>query len=101
MNFNLTKPDGSYFSVRMKSKEQVVLIEEKGKSPRLSLFSKCKVTSIDNNGTISSNEENFDTLGDVYLEMCSRFGITAQQDISRVFDYDGNTFDEKLADMGL
>lgn len=101
MNFNLTKPDGSYFSVRMKSKEPVVLIEEEGKPPRISVFSKCKVSSIDNNGTITNNEECFDTLREVYNEMCTRFGIATQQEISRVFDYDGKTFDLKIKEMGL
>jgi len=101
MNFNLTKPDGSYFSVRMKSKESIVLIEEEGKAPRISVFSKCKVSSIDNNGTITNNEENFDTLKEVYEEMCNRFGIATRQDISRIFDYDGKTFDQKITEMGL
>lgn len=101
INFNLTKPDGSHFSVRMKSKEQVVLIEEEGKAPRISVFSKCRVASIDNNGTIANNEENFDTLREVYNEMCTRFGIAPQQDISREFDYDGKTFDQKLTEMEL
>ncbi len=101
MNFNLNKPDGSYFSVRMKSKEPVVLIEEDGKPVRISVFSKCKVSSIDNNGTITTNEENFDTIMEVYGEMCTRFGIAKQPDISREFDYDGKSFDQKLAEMGL
>ncbi|MEM7298936.1 MAG: hypothetical protein AAF391_11795, partial [Bacteroidota bacterium] len=101
MNFNLTKPDGSYFSVRMKSKERVVLIEEEGKPPRVSVFSKCKVSSIDNGGTITNNEENFDTIKEAYHQMCSRFGIAPQQDISREFDYDGKTFDQKITEMGL
>lgn len=100
-NFNLTKPDGSYFSVRMKSKEQVVLIEEDGNTPRISIFSKCKVSSIDINGTITNDEENFDTLREVYNEMCNRFGIAPKQDISREFDYDGKTFDQKIIEMGL
>ncbi|AYN68826.1 hypothetical protein D1013_16280 [Euzebyella marina] len=101
MNFNLTKPDGSYFSVRMKSKESVVLIEEEGKPPRISVFSKCKVSSIDNNGTITNIEENFDTLREVHNEMSNRFGIASQQDISREFDYDGKTFDQKITEIGL
>ncbi|RRQ48645.1 hypothetical protein DZC72_13235 [Maribacter algicola] len=101
MNFNLTKPDGSYFSVRMKSKEQVMLLEEEGKPPRISVFSKCKVSGIDNNGTVTNYEENFDTLKEVYNDMCTRFGIGTQQDISRKFDYDGKTFDQKIAEMGL
>lgn len=101
MNFNLTKPDGSYFFVRMKSKESVVLIEEKGKPPRISVFSKCKVSSIDNNGTITNIEENFDTLREVHNEMSNRFGIASQQDISREFDYNGKTFDQKITEMGL
>lgn len=101
MNFNLTKPDGSYFSVRMKSKESVVLIEEEGKPPRISVFSKCKVSGIDNNGTVTNIEENFDTLREVHNEMSNRFGIASQQDISREFDYDGKTFDQKITEMGL
>src|SRR5690606_17179226 len=69
MNFTLNKPDGTFFSVRMKTKESVVLIEEEGKPLRISIFSKCKVSSKSNNGVIDDNEENFDTLRDVYEEM--------------------------------
>lgn len=96
MNFTLNKPDGTFFSVRMKTKESVVLIEEEGKPLRISVFSKCKVSSKSNNGVIDDNEENFDTLMDVYEEMCNRFGIAPVQDISRCFDYHGETFDEKI-----
>lgn len=96
LNFILNKPDGTFFSVRMKTKESVVLIEEEGKPLRISVFSKCKVSSKSNNGTIDDNEENFDTLKDVYVEMCNRFGIAPVQDISRCFNYDGETFDQKI-----
>ena len=72
----------------MKIKESVVLIDEDGKPLRISVFSKCKVSSKSNNGDTDNNEENFDTLKDVY-EMCNRFGIAPVQDISRCFDYDG------------
>lgn len=96
MNFTLNKPDGTFFSVRMKTKESVVLIEEEDKPLRISVFSKCKVSSKSNNGVIDDNEENFDTLMDVYEEMCNRFGIAPVQDISRCFDYHGETFDEKI-----
>jgi len=96
MNFTLNKPDGTFFSVRMKTKESVVLIEEEGKPLRISVFSKCKVSSKSNNGAIDENEENFDTLKDVYEEMCNRFGIAPIQDISRCFDYHGETFDQKI-----
>ena len=96
MNFTLNKPDGTFFSVRLKTKESVVLIEEDGKPLRISVFSKCKVSSKSNNGVIDNNEENFDSLKDVYEEMCNRFGIAPVQDISRSFDYNGETFDQKI-----
>lgn len=96
MNFTLNKPDGTFFSVRMKTKESVVLIEEDGKPLRISVFSKCKVSSKSNNGVIDNNEENFDSLKDVYEEMCNRFGIGPVQDIARSFDYNGETFDQKI-----
>lgn len=96
MNFTLNKPDGTFFSVRMKTKESVVLIEEDGIPLRISVFSKCKVSSKSNNGVIDNNEENFDSLKDVYEEMCNRFGIAPVQDISRSFDYNGETFDQKI-----
>jgi hypothetical protein len=96
MNFTLNKPDGTFFSVRMKTKESVVLIEEDGKPLRISVFSICKVSSKSNNGVIDNNEENFDSLKEVYAEMCNRFGIAPVQDISRCFDYHGETFDQKI-----
>ena len=101
LNFVLNKPDGTYFSVRMKSKENIVLIEENTKAPRVSNFSKCKVSGTDNNGTVVTLEENFDTLKEVYEEMCARYGIAPIQDLSRVFNYDGVTFDQKLIDLGI
>ncbi len=96
LNFILNKPDGTYFSVRMKSKENIVLVDENTKAPRVSNFSKCKVSGTDNNGTVVNLEENFDTLKEVYEEMCARYGISPIQDLSRVFNYDGKTFDELI-----
>ncbi|HAO09157.1 MAG TPA: hypothetical protein DCQ50_19750 [Chryseobacterium sp.] len=101
MNFQLNKPDGSYFSVRMKSAEQIVLLEEDGRPERISIYSKCKVSSIENSGVITNDDEQFDTLREVYDEMCNRFGIPTKQDISRVFDYDGKTFDQKISELGI
>lgn len=100
-NFILHKSTGEYFSVRMKTKEQIVLLEEDSLVPRISIFSKCKVSSTDNNGLIVAQEENFDTLREVYDEMCNRFGIPTKQDISREFDYDLKTFDDILLTMNL
>lgn len=97
MNFILNKPDASFFSVFMKSKETVVLVEEPGKPSRISIFTKCKVSSTSNNGMVVQLEENFDTLKEVYSEMCRRFGIPTLPDVSRAFDYDGKTFDQLLA----
>jgi len=99
MNFILNKPDGSYFSVRMKSAERIVLLEEDGKPERISIYSKCKVSSIDNNGAINTELEQFDTIKDCYLEMCIRFGIEPDINISNVFDYDGKSFDDKLIEV--
>ena len=95
-NFKLHSPNGDFFSVRMKTKEQILLLTEDTKAPRISVFTKCKVSGIDNNGTITNNEENFDTLREVYDEMCNRFGIPTKQDISREFDYDVKPFDDIL-----
>lgn len=97
MNFTLTKPDATFFRVFMRSKENVFLIEEEGKQPRISIFTKCVVAGTSNNGTEIRLEENFDSLKDVYIEMCNRFGIAPLQDLSRVFDYNGETFDQRLA----
>lgn len=101
LNFVLNKPDGTYFSVRMKSKENIVLVEENTKAPRVSKFSKCKVSGTDNNGTVVTLEENFDTLKEVYESMCARCGIAPIQDLSRVFNYDGETFDQKLVKLRI
>ncbi len=95
-NFILRKPDGTFFSVFLKSKERIVLIEEGSKPPRISIFAKCKVSSTSNNGLVVTQEENFDTLREVYDEMCNRFGISTKQDISREFNYDGKSFDDIL-----
>ncbi len=98
-NFTLNKPNGDFFSVRMKIKEQILLLNEDSKPPRISVFTKCKVSSYSNNGTITTNEENFNTLRDVYDEMCNRFGVPTRQDISREFNYDGKTFDDILLNI--
>jgi len=95
-NFTLNKPNGDFFSVRMKTKEQILLLTENSKPPRISVFTKCKVSSYSNNGAITTNEENFDTLREVYDEMCNRFGVPTKQDISREFNYDGKTFEDIL-----
>jgi len=95
-NFTLNKPNGDFFSVRMKTKEQILLLTENSKPLRISVFTKCKVSSYSNNGVITTNEENFDTLREVYDEMCKRFGVPTKQDISREFDYDGKIFDDIL-----
>lgn len=95
-NFTLNKPNGDFFSVRMKTKEQILLLTENSKPLRISVFTKCKVSSYSNNGVITTNEENFDTLREVYDEMCNRFGVPTKQDISREFNYDGKIFDDIL-----
>ncbi|RLD54271.1 MAG: hypothetical protein DRJ01_18250 [Bacteroidetes bacterium] len=99
MNFVLNKPDGTYYSVRMKSAEQIILLEEEGKTERISIYSKCKVSSVDNNGVITNEAEQFDTVKDCYIEMCNRFGIVPSNDLSNVFDYDGKNFNEKLIEI--
>jgi len=99
MNFVLNKPDGTYYSVRMKSAEQIILLEEEGKTERISIYSKCKVSSVDNNGVITNEAEQFDTVKDCYIEMCNRFGIEPSNDLSNVFDYDGKDFNEKLIEI--
>lgn len=98
INFVLNKPDGTYFSVRMKSQENIVLLEEDGIIPRLSHFNKCKVIGYDNNGTINSDEEMFDTIQDAYIDMCTKFNfIPVPGDLSTVFSYEGQTFEAQLA----
>lgn len=99
MNFQLTKPDGSYYSIRLKSAEQIVLIEKDGEPERISIYSKCKVSSIDNNGTIENTPEQFDTIKECVEKMCLNFGVAYPTDLSRTFDYDGKTFDDRLREI--
>ncbi len=74
-------------------------MEEEGRPARISIYSKCKVSGIDNNGTITNDIELFDTVKLSYLEMCSRFEIEPSNDLSSVFDYHGKTFNEKLNEV--
>lgn len=99
MNFRLIKPDGSYYNVRMKSAEQIVLLEEDGKPERMSIYSKCRVSSIDNNGTIENTPEQFETIKECVKKMCLNFGVPVPVDLSRIFDYDGKSFDDKLLEI--
>jgi ABC-type dipeptide/oligopeptide/nickel transport system ATPase subunit len=99
MNFTLNKADGSSFSVRMKSAEQIVLIEEEGKQARISIHSKCKVSGIDNNGVITTEIEQFDTIRECYDEMCSRFGIASTNNLSTLFNYNGKNFTDILTEI--
>ncbi|MBT3208882.1 MAG: hypothetical protein HN704_01545 [Bacteroidetes bacterium] len=99
MNFVLNKPDGTYFSVRMKSAEQIVLLEIDGQPERISIYSKCKVSGTDNNGVRTNDIEQFDTIKDCYIEMCTRFGIEPSNDLSNVFDYNGLNFNDKLIEI--
>ncbi|KQS93022.1 ATP-binding protein [Chryseobacterium sp. Leaf394] len=101
MNFSLNKDSGEYFSVRMKTQEKLVLIEEEGKSPRISIYCKCIVNGIDNNGAVDNNAEQFDTVKDAYDEMCRRFVYTATGNFSEVFTYDGKTFENRLLDLDI
>lgn len=96
-NFTLHKPNGDFFTVMMKTKEQILLLTENSKPLRISVFTKCKVSSYSNNGVVTTNEENYDTLREVYDEMCKRFGVPTKQDISREFNYNNKTFDEILS----
>jgi ABC-type lipoprotein export system ATPase subunit len=98
-NFVLNKPSGEYFSVRMKTQERVVLLEEEGKSPRISIYCKCIVNSIDNNGIKENNAEQFDTIKDAYEEMCRRFAFATNGNFSDAFIYDGKTFATKLGEL--
>lgn len=99
MNFVLNKPEGVEFSVRMKSAEQIVLLEQEGQPERISIYSKCKVSGTDNNGVITNEEEQFDTIKECYNEMCRRFDLEPLNDLSNVFDYDGKNFNERLIEI--
>lgn len=99
LNFILHKPSGEYFSVRMKTQERLVLLEEDGKPERISIYCKCLVSGIDNNGAIDNTEEQFDTVKEVYDEMCTRFGYRPAGDLSNAFSYDGKTFAAKLVEV--
>jgi hypothetical protein len=99
VNFILNKPDGTFFSVRMKNEEQVLLLEEDGKPERISIYAKCKVIGTSNNGAIVNNEEIFDTIKDAYLEMCSRFTFPPAANISTELRYDNKDFVTRLAEV--
>lgn len=99
LNFVLNKPTGEYFSVRMKTQERLVLLEEDGKPARISIYCKCIVNSTDNNGTIDSNAEQFDTVKEAYDEMCRRFVFIPTGNFSEAFSYDGKTFANRLAEI--
>lgn len=99
LNFILNNTDGTYFSVRMKTQERLVLVEEDGKPTRISIYCKCLVSSTDNNGTIVNVEEQFDTVKEVYNEMCHRFAFTPIANISDAFTYDTKTFATRLVEV--
>lgn len=75
------------------------LIEEDGIAPHISTYCKCEVSDTDNNGTIDNNAEQFDTVKDVYAEMCRRFVFTPIGNFSEVFTYEGKTFADRLAEV--
>lgn len=99
LNFTLNKPTGDFFSVRMKTKEPLVLIEEDGKASHISIYCKCEVSSTSNNGTIDNTAEQFDTVKEAYDEMCRRFAFTPTGIFSEAFTYDGKTFADRLAEI--
>lgn len=99
INFHFNKPTGEYFSVRMKTKESLVLLEEEGKPPRISIYCKCLVSGTDNNGTIDNNAEQFNSIKEAYDEMCRRFVFTPTGNFSDAFTYDGKTFAIRLGEV--
>lgn len=96
LNFSLINPDATFFSVRMRTQERLLLMERPNEPPKISIFSKCRVTSTSNNGVIDNTQEQFNSVKEAYLEMCTRFNFQPAADISRVFTYDGQTFDQQL-----
>ncbi|WP_439488187.1 AAA family ATPase [Algoriphagus sp.] len=101
-NFIISLKHGNYFSIRMKTKEPIKLIQERGNPPRISIFSKCTVSSTDFNGIKLEEEENFDNLKDVYEEMCRRVDLEPiPGDLSNVFVYEGQDFTTKLNQMNV
>ena len=48
---------------------------------------------------VTIDEEQFDTIKICYLEMCARFGIVPSNNLSEVFDYDGQSFYDKLIEV--
>jgi len=96
LNFSLINPDATFFSVRMRLQEKLLLLEQPGIPEKISIFSKCRVISTSNNGTIDNTEEQFNSVKEVYIEMCNRFNFQPSADISRVFIFDGQTFDQQL-----
>lgn len=100
LNFSLNNPDGTFFSVRMRVQERLMLLEDTNTGlQKTSIYCKCRVTSTYISGTIDNTIEQFNTIKEAYIEMCSQFGFTPEADLSNVYTYDAKTFPVVLAEI--
>ena len=84
LSFQITIPGGSVHTIRLRIREEKLLLLEYGSIKRISYYSKCEILKdISEAGEIQINE-GFESLYEAYKTICEKYGIGASNDLMDV-----------------
>jgi hypothetical protein len=90
LSFQITIPEGSVHTIRLRRREEKLLLLEYNSIKRISYYSKCEVLKEISEAGETQINEGFESLYKAYKTICERHGVEASNDLLDVLkDRDG------------
>lgn len=90
LSFQITIPEGSVHTIRLRRREEKLLLLEYGSIKRISYYSKCKILKDISDTEVINMDEGFESLYEAYKFICTKYGIEAKGDLIDILkDRDG------------
>lgn len=81
LSFQITIPGGSIHTIRLRLREEKLLLLEYGLIKRISYYSKCKVLKEISEAGETQINEGFESLYEAYKTICERHGVAASNNL--------------------
>lgn len=81
LSFQITIPGGSIHTIRLRLREEKLLLLEYGLIKRISYYSKCEVLKEISEAGETQINEGFESLYEAYKTICERHGVAASNDL--------------------
>jgi len=81
LSFQITIPGGSIHTIRLRLREEKLLLLEYGLINRISYYSKCKVLKEISEAGETQINEGFESLYEAYKTICERHGVAASNNL--------------------